>query len=260
LGVPSAFFTADVVVFHRIVIGGLFDQRHGLIRVEGLHHALRNQGHGQHQRNWQQDVEHAARGVDPEVADGGALTAREAADQRDQDRHADRGGDEVLHRQAEHLRQVAHGALAAIALPVGIGGEADRGIERGIGRHRGQFLRVQRQQALQALQRVHREGAEQVEQHEGDGIHRPGHLLLGLDAADAVDGALGRAEDAHGPGGTALINGCHVGAERLDQQQQDDQIQPQLRNSIGSHQNFSGLSMAYTRYTARMMETINPIQ
>ena len=32
-------------------------------------------------------------------------------------------------REAEHLREVRHRALAAVVLPVGVGDEADRGIE-----------------------------------------------------------------------------------------------------------------------------------
>ncbi len=39
-------------------------------------------------------------------------SAREAPDQRDGDGDADRGGDEVLHRESGHLHQVAHGAIS----------------------------------------------------------------------------------------------------------------------------------------------------
>ena len=56
------------------------------------------------------------------------LCAGEAAHQRDRDRDADRGGDEVLHRQPGHLHQVAHRGLARVGLPVRVGDEADRGV------------------------------------------------------------------------------------------------------------------------------------
>ena len=61
----------------------------------------------------QQDVEHAAGQIDPEVADGLRRTPGEAADQRDGQRDAGRRRDEVVHRQAGHLREIAHRRLAA---------------------------------------------------------------------------------------------------------------------------------------------------
>jgi hypothetical protein len=51
-------------------------------------------------------------------------------------------GDEIVHGQPGHLHQIAHGAFAAIVLPVGVGDKADRGIERQIGRDPGKSLRV----------------------------------------------------------------------------------------------------------------------
>ena len=83
----------------------------------------------QHQRQRQQDVERAAGQIHPEVADGPGGVARKPARQRDQHRHAGGRRDEVLDRQAEHLGQVAQRGLAAVALPVGVGGEADGGVE-----------------------------------------------------------------------------------------------------------------------------------
>ena len=83
------------------------------------------------QRQRQQDVERAARQVDPEVADGlGRCCRAKPRIKRHQHGHARRRRDEVLHGQAQHLRQVAHRRLAAVALPVGVGGEADGGVER----------------------------------------------------------------------------------------------------------------------------------
>ena len=59
-----------------------------------------------------------------------AFVAREAADQRDRDRDAGRGRDEVVEGQPDHLREVAHRRLADVRLPVGVGGEAHRRVER----------------------------------------------------------------------------------------------------------------------------------
>ena len=63
------------------------------------------------------------------------------------------GGDEVLHRQAGHLDEVAHRRLAAVALPVRVGHEADRGVPRRA-RLDGGHPVVQRQPGLHPLQEV----------------------------------------------------------------------------------------------------------
>ncbi len=103
---------------------------------KGLHHALRHERERQHERQRQQHVERAPREVDPEAADALRRPPREPAEQRDEHRHARRRRDEVLHRQAQHLGEVAHRRLAAVALPVGVGGEAHRRVERHLGRDR----------------------------------------------------------------------------------------------------------------------------
>ena len=55
--------------------------------------------------------------------------ADQPTDESDQDRHAGRGGEEILHSQAQHLGEQAQGRLTTVALPVGVGGEAGRDIE-----------------------------------------------------------------------------------------------------------------------------------
>ena len=42
------------------------------------------------------------------------------------------GGEEILHRQADHLAEITHCAFAGVSLPVSIADKADRGIERQI--------------------------------------------------------------------------------------------------------------------------------
>ena len=56
--------------------------------------------------------------------------AREAARQRQRDAEPDGGRGEVVPGQPGHLGQVAHRRLAAVPLPVGVGREADGGVER----------------------------------------------------------------------------------------------------------------------------------
>ena len=58
------------------------------------------------------------------------------------DGDTDRGRDEVLHRQAGHLRDVAERALAGVGLPVGVGDEAGGGVEGLVGMHLRHRVRV----------------------------------------------------------------------------------------------------------------------
>ena len=77
----------------------------------------------------QQHPERRARHVDPEVADGLLLLLRDAADERDRHRDAGRRRHEVVIREPGHLREVAHGRLAAVRLPVRVGRERRGGVE-----------------------------------------------------------------------------------------------------------------------------------
>ena len=64
--------------------------------------------------------------------------AGKAADQRDRKHDARGRRQEVLMGEAEHLHEVGQRALATIVLPVGVGDEADGGVEGevfGHGRH-----------------------------------------------------------------------------------------------------------------------------
>jgi hypothetical protein len=65
-----------------------------------------------------------------------ARAAREAPDQRDEDRQARRRRDEVLDGEPEHLREGAERRLARVSLPVRVRGEADGRVERGLRRDR----------------------------------------------------------------------------------------------------------------------------
>src|SRR5580692_427091 len=51
--------------------------------------------------------------------------ARKTTDQSEHHDDARRSRQEVLYRQAEHLRQIASGLLRGVILPVGVGNEAD---------------------------------------------------------------------------------------------------------------------------------------
>ena len=60
-------------------------------------------------------------------------------------RDADRRRHEVVVREAGHLREIAHGRLAAVGLPVRVGRERRGGVERQRRRDRAESLRIERQ-------------------------------------------------------------------------------------------------------------------
>ena len=50
--------------------------------------------------------------------------------------------DEIMKCQPHHLREVRHGGFADVALPIRVGGETCRGVERQIRANSGQALRI----------------------------------------------------------------------------------------------------------------------
>ena len=160
-----------------------------------LRDAARHHDEGEHDRDRQQQVENAAREIDPEVADRLGFGAREGADQREGHGEARGGGHEIVHRQPGHLRQMAHRGLAAVVLPVGVGDEADGRVEGEVRGHAVEPLRVQRQIALQALQRVKAEEAGGAEGQHGERVAAPALLALRIDAGQGVKAALHGRED-----------------------------------------------------------------
>ena len=129
-------------------------------------------------RQRQQHVERRAGHIDPEVAERLRRAAREGARHGNRERDAGRGRQEVLHGEAGHLHEMAHGRLAAIGLPVGVGHEADRRVEGEVGRDAGEALRIERQHGLQAQQRVEQQEADRIEGEHGQRVGEPGLLLV----------------------------------------------------------------------------------
>ena len=95
-------------------------------------------------------------------------------------------------REAEHLHEIGQRAFAAVVLPVGVGDETDRGVERKIGRDRRLLGRIEWQQRLHAHQNINDEKATDVEQQHGDRVGQPMLLALFVDAAGPIDGGLDR--------------------------------------------------------------------
>ncbi len=231
----------------RVVVSHRLDQRHRRVLVERLRHALAHQHERQDDRQRQQDVDRRADEIGPEVADAARFLAGEAADQRDEHRHSGGRRDEVLHGEPEHLREVAHRRFAAVTLPVGVRGEARRGVERGIRTDGGHRLRIERQPLLQPLQSIHDKGAGEVEPEHRQRVLDPAHLACGIDTGAAVDQPLERSADPLRPYRAAFVNRGHVRAERLRKRQQDDHVESQLEPTRGVHSKISGLNSATIR-------------
>ena len=193
---------------------GAFQRRRIDIGAERLRHALPDQEQRVDDADRQQDVERAAGDIDPEIADRLHRGARKAADQRDRQHDAGRRRQEVLVRQAEHLHEIGHRAFAAVVLPVGVGDEADRRVEREVGRHRRLLGRIERQHGLQAHQRIEDEKAADVEEQHGDRVGQPMLLALLVDAADPVERRFDRPQHRRQERALAVEDARHVAAER----------------------------------------------
>ena len=103
------------------------------------------------------------------------------------------GGQEVLHRQAAGLHEVAERGLAGVPLPVGVGHEADGGVPRAVGRQGAEAER-ERQVLLQPAEGVEHEDADQREAEHREGVGAPVLVGVGVDAQHPV----GRPLDARG--------------------------------------------------------------
>jgi hypothetical protein len=99
---------------------------------------------------------------------------------------------------------------------------------------RAHLLRIPGQSALQALQPIDRERAQGVERQQRERVLRPAHRGRGVHPAQTIEAALERRTPArHGAG--AVEYPGHVQAQRLDQQQQHDQVDRQLQPTRGVH-------------------------
>ncbi len=214
---------------------------------EVLDGAARDEHQRADDRDGDQDADGAAHQVGPEVAEVPGAGAGEAPYERDGDGDADGRGDEVLHREAERLDGVAHGLLARVRLPVGVGDEGRRRVERLVRADRVEPEReALGQDALGPLEQVEEEQADGGEGEHAAQIRGPAHFGRRVRADAAVDPLL----YAQVLGGA--VHGGHVVAERTVGQGQRHEQREQLEYSgeDGAHicaQNLSGKTRAMTR-------------
>ena len=225
---------------HRALRNGLhlrrlFERMRGGVGVQILRHALADQQERIDERGRDKDVQEDARGVDPEVNDGGRCGPLDAANQGNGDRDACRGREKVVRGEARHLGEIAHGGLGCIELPVRVRGEADRRIPGQIGADVGQALRVPGQVRLQTLDSVRDHQAHRGEAQHGKGVLAPVHLLRRIHAGKLVDQALNGPKKRVQPGAFAFEDTGHVGADGTNGCKQDQRVEGKLQPAVGGH-------------------------
>ena len=140
-----------------------------------------------------------------------------------------------MDRQPEHLREMTHRRLAAVVLPVRIGDEAHRRIEREIGRNRVEALRIERQHILQPLQRVKRQETDDAKSEHGHRIDEPALLARRIDAGEFVEDALDRCENRRQKRAFASEHARDIGAERKCRREYRRENKGDLRPTNGCH-------------------------
>ena len=81
----------------------------------------------------------------------------------------------------------------------------------------------------------------------GDGIGFPVHIVVVANPDNAINKTLDRSDNASEDIVLALIDFCHIGAQRFYQQEQNEQVQTDLQPPENGHLNHSGLRRARTR-------------
>ncbi len=139
-----------------------------------------------------------------------------------------------MNRQRDHLRKIRHGRFAAVALPVGVGGEARGGVEREGGRESGQTLRIERQVILIAQNEVSEKQADEAEDEQGEGVAEPALFFCRVDAADAVGEALdGLYEAVEKRATLGVEHADEIEAERLGDEQERADEEGELEPGVG---------------------------
>ena len=154
--------------------------------LEGLGHPHGHKSDGDDHRNGQKDVECRLDEVVPEVAQIRSAAAREGAREGHCQCDARCCREEVLHREARHLDEIAHGRLTAIGLPVGIGDKAHGGVEGQRLGHGAETLGIEWQNALQTHQSVKKQETQRIEGQHGHRVGLP-VLLSTRDAANTTN-------------------------------------------------------------------------
>ena len=144
--------------------------------------------------------------------------------------------DEIVKRQPDHLREIRHGGFPAVALPIGVGRETDRGIEGEMRAHRAESLRIQRQDMLQPQNRVSEQATHQAEEQHGEGVLFPIVLFAGIDSHQAIGQSLQRTQHRIEPGSAIGIEHLQqIKPHRLGDQHERDKVESELKPTGSLH-------------------------
>ena len=165
------------------------------IWTECLRHALPDQEQCKWHADRQQHVESAACHIDPEIAYCPCGRARKTAYQNHRKNDPRRGRQKILLRQCKHLHEIRHCRFATIVLPVGVGDEADSGVERQIGRHSRLPGGIERQDPLQAQQGIKNHETANVKQQHPDRIPKPTLFAFLFDSSSPIERQFNRPQD-----------------------------------------------------------------
>ena len=216
--------------FHRL------RQRRLGVTVEILNHPLRYQKDRKDETNGQEQVVGQAYQIHPEIADGLGRMARDRPDERGRDRNASCGGSEIVKSQPDHLREIRHGGFAAVVLPIGVGSEADCGIEGEVVAHRSESLRIQRQDILQTQNRVSEEATHQTEEQHGEGVLFPIVLFAGIDSHQSICQSFQWTQHRIEPGPAIGIEHLQqIKPHRLGNQHKRDKVEGKLKPAGSFH-------------------------
>src|SRR3990172_6458012 len=151
-----------------------------------------------------------------------------------------RGRDEVLNRQCQHWGKVAQRYFSAVPLPVCIGSKTHSCIKRRIRRNRAQPLGIQWKQILKSLQGVHHDKPSEVEQEHRNSVLLPIHFFIGGDSGHPVEEPLHRPENEIEKSALSPQYLCHELAQWFHRENEDNEIEGDLQNSVQRHSNISG--------------------
>ncbi len=134
--------------------------------------------------------------------------------------------------QPHHLREIAHGGLAAVVLPVGVGGKAGRRIPGEQWINVRLTCRIERQRALDALYQIEEQQSGALEEQHANGVGFPALFTALIHATCPVNRPLDRTKDRLKPGVLLLEDGHQVEAQRLRQQEQQGEEHKNLRHTV----------------------------
>ena len=120
------------------------NRRQAVIRFKILDDSLRHQENGEDEGERKQKVEVDPDEVGPEIPDRTGGVPGQASDEGGRHGDPDRGRDEVMEDEADHLGEIGQRRFPRIVLPVGVGDEAGRGIEGQVRADRSEMLGVER--------------------------------------------------------------------------------------------------------------------